>query len=209
MKQIHGKCLAQGQHTVSTQLMPYLRSITQPPFCFSPARILLESLSQLAHSHLADIGPDGIVSGQGQGAGPRFLCLSEDHRGPHFSRQGGLGACPVTGTGEGSGPGALSSPVSGVLKPWGRDHKGTSMHLEKLPYLGWRRVVNGLSLEPTYQSLRLCRSHSLLPQLARGLWQSARVDSLPPDLQGQEEAAGSRACPPSAWASAWQPLASQ
>ena len=97
MKQIRGKCSAQGPADCEHSLKgPHcLSSLTPPCLLLPPPGMLPESLSQPA-AHLASTGQTPMAQlGTGVGEkGPRFLCPSEDHGGSHLSSQGGLGPWP-------------------------------------------------------------------------------------------------------------------
>lgn len=78
---------------------------------------------------------------------------------------GRSGALAATETGECFVPG-LQSCFGGGLKPWERGRKGTPTHLEMLPHLRWRQVVNWARLESTDPGLQPPGICSLLPGLS-------------------------------------------
>lgn len=87
---------------------------------------------------------------------------------------GRSGALAATETGECFVPRGSAVLFRGCLKPWERGRKGTPMHLEKLPHLRWRQVIDWARLEP------LSQSFSPPPSVARclGYHEAAGVGGL-------------------------------
>lgn len=87
---------------------------------------------------------------------------------------GRSGALAATDTGERFVPRGSAVLFRGCLKPWERGRKGTPMHLEKLPHLRWRQVIDWARLEP------LSQSFSPPPSVARclGYHEAAGVGGL-------------------------------